>query len=84
MALTEGGFHTGLPLRPAPSTSLRLVPLPVPGRNLGLIPISSALWRALSTADVADSRIGSQCPDLVPCPATRTVDAFASTFLPTV
>ncbi len=33
-ALTEGGFHVAQHLRPAPSTPLWAVPLPVPGRIL--------------------------------------------------
>ena len=31
-ALTEGALHQRRPLPPAPSTMLRMVPLPVPGR----------------------------------------------------
>ncbi len=31
-ALTEGGGHAAHPLPRAPSTTLRAVPLPVPGR----------------------------------------------------
>jgi hypothetical protein len=31
-ALTEGGLRVAQRLRPAPSTTLRAVPLPVPGR----------------------------------------------------
>ena len=31
-ALTEGGFHIGCPLWRSPSTILRMVTLPVPGR----------------------------------------------------
>ena len=32
--LTEGACHAAQLLRPAPSTILRMVPLPVPGRSL--------------------------------------------------
>ncbi|NIJ19777.1 hypothetical protein FHS95_001446 [Sphingomonas naasensis] len=32
-ALTEGGRHKRFPVRHAPSTMLRMVPLPVPGRS---------------------------------------------------
>jgi hypothetical protein len=34
-AVTEGGFHTRRAAWKTPSTSLRLVPLPVPGRIYG-------------------------------------------------